>query len=96
VAWRPSFECELAVVSNAEFSTGSNPDLAQGQDNEVDGGISVVSAVGGDAVEIWDVRRGWAPKWSVTGSAAEGGVTGQSVSLEPVICCSRLARHCIR
>ena len=31
---------------------------------------------GSDAVEIWDVRRGWIAKWSVTGSAAEGGVTG--------------------
>ncbi|PPQ63564.1 hypothetical protein CVT24_004861 [Panaeolus cyanescens] len=29
----------------------------------------------GDAIEIWDVRRGWIAKWSVTGSAAEGGVT---------------------
>jgi hypothetical protein len=31
-----------------------------------------------DAVEIWDVRRSWIPKWSVTGTSAEGGVTGQS------------------
>lgn len=30
----------------------------------------------GDAIEIWDVRRGWIAKWSVTGSAIEGGVTG--------------------
>ncbi|KAF9457119.1 hypothetical protein BDZ94DRAFT_1302117 [Collybia nuda] len=71
VSWRPSFECELAVVSNAEFSTGSNPELLQ--DNGSDNNPSSV-AVGGDAVEIWDVRRSWIPKWSVTGSAAEGGV----------------------
>jgi hypothetical protein len=32
---------------------------------------------GGDVVEIWDVRRGWIAKWSVTGSAVEGGVTGK-------------------
>jgi len=30
----------------------------------------------GDSVEIWDVRRGWIAKWSVTGSAGEGGVSG--------------------
>ncbi|PFH49423.1 hypothetical protein AMATHDRAFT_147687 [Amanita thiersii Skay4041] len=27
-----------------------------------------------DAIEIWDVRRGWISKWSVKGSAAEGGL----------------------
>lgn len=31
----------------------------------------------GDSVEIWDVRRGWIAKWSVTGSAVEGGVSGR-------------------
>lgn len=31
---------------------------------------------GGDAVEIWDMRRGWIAKWSVSGSAMDGGVTG--------------------
>lgn len=82
VMWRPSFECELAVVSNADFSTGPNPDHAQ--DNGTDTGLPSTNAVGGDAVEIWDVRRGWVPKWSVTGSAAEGGVTGQLTSLLPV------------
>lgn len=30
----------------------------------------------GDPVEIWDVRRGFIAKWTVRGSAAEGGVTG--------------------
>lgn len=34
----------------------------------------------GDSVEIWDVRRGWIAKWSVTGSAGEGGVTGRAMS----------------
>ncbi|KAG5644463.1 hypothetical protein DXG03_008363 [Asterophora parasitica] len=85
VAWRPSYECELGVVSNVEFSSGSNPDLSQ--NNSVAAGGTGVStegdrhgadsrnAIGGDAVEIWDVRRGWIPKWSVTGSAGESGVT---------------------
>ncbi|KAF8067048.1 hypothetical protein FPV67DRAFT_1497690 [Lyophyllum atratum] len=85
VAWRPSYECELAVVSNVEFSSGSNPDLAQnnaigaggtgvGSDGDKHGPDSKM-ATGGDAVEIWDVRRSWIPKWSVTGSAGEGAVT---------------------
>ena len=33
----------------------------------------------GDSVEIWDVRRGWIAKWSVTGSAGEGGVSGRAM-----------------
>ena len=41
---------------------------------------SLTSASGvGDSVEIWDVRRGWIAKWSVTGSAAEGGISGKRV-----------------
>ncbi|KAF5371397.1 hypothetical protein D9615_009674 [Tricholomella constricta] len=85
VVWRPAYECELAVVSNVEFSSGSNPDLAQnnaigaggaGVSNEGDRhGADSRTAIAGDAVEIWDVRRGWIPKWSVTGSAGESGVT---------------------
>ncbi|KAG6885231.1 hypothetical protein C0993_004638 [Termitomyces sp. T159_Od127] len=80
VVWRPLHECELAVVSNAEFSSGSNHDLSQ---NGSTGGAGESekrstdnkTSVGGDAVEIWDARRCWIPKWSVTGSAIEGGVT---------------------
>lgn len=29
-----------------------------------------------DAIEIWDVRRGWIGKWSVVGSGVEGGISG--------------------
>jgi hypothetical protein len=31
----------------------------------------------GDAVEIWDVRKGWIAKGVVGGSAVEGGVAGK-------------------
>jgi hypothetical protein len=31
----------------------------------------------GNAVEIWDVRRGFIAKWQVGGSAIEGGVSGK-------------------
>ena len=34
-----------------------------------------------DAVEIWDVRRSWLPKWSVSGTSVEGGVTGTQYSI---------------
>ncbi|KDQ32912.1 hypothetical protein PLEOSDRAFT_1110308 [Pleurotus ostreatus PC15] len=82
VMWRPSYPCEVAVVSNAEFGSGSNPDMAA-----PDAGSGTSSPDGrdrasirtkqyaGDPIEIWDVRRGWIAKWSVNGSASEGGVT---------------------
>ncbi|TFK37938.1 hypothetical protein BDQ12DRAFT_713152 [Crucibulum laeve] len=130
VLWRPSYDCELAVVSNAEFSAPPNVSssassifgadsttqtISTGLLTRVSSGlglegmmravgasagagiiggdmhqkekIAATPAVpstevknyipysGGDAVEIWDVRRGWIAKWSVTGSGNEGGVT---------------------
>jgi WD repeat-containing protein 24 len=92
VKWRPDYECELAVVSNASAGTGSGSD---GYEAPVEGGALGLSnpssgvpkgrtddpSVGGvgigDPVEIWDVRRGWIAKWRVGGSAAEGGVYGK-------------------
>lgn len=80
VVWRPTYECELAVVSNAEFSTGSNPDLSQsnlmGRCASDERRTPGSSSLYGDAVEIWDVRRSWIPKWSVVDSAGDGSVTG--------------------
>ncbi|THV00375.1 hypothetical protein K435DRAFT_854840 [Dendrothele bispora CBS 962.96] len=29
VSWRPGYDCEIAVVSNADFGTGSNSDMGQ-------------------------------------------------------------------
>ncbi|KAL4254380.1 GATOR2 complex protein WDR24 [Pleurotus pulmonarius] len=82
VMWRPSYPCEVAVVSNAEFGSGSNPDMAT---PEAGSGTSSPDSrdrsslrtkqYAGDPIEIWDVRRGWIAKWSVNGSASEGGVT---------------------
>jgi len=34
----------------------------------------------GDVIEIWDVRRGWIAKWSVSGTGGEYGVTGMSTA----------------
>ncbi|KAJ7172380.1 hypothetical protein C8R46DRAFT_894774 [Mycena filopes] len=107
VLWRPGYECEIAVVSNAnaEFGSGNFSDLeasvpgptyasalavgsakagsvsasnplssstagANKEGRERGGGSGI-----GDAVEIWDARRGWIAKWTVRGSSIEGGVT---------------------
>ncbi len=84
VRWRPGYECELAVVSNAESSTGSMSDITDsGTIVDVDSEKLEVAPVKrrtdiGDAVEIWDVRRGYIAKWQVGGSSIEGGVTGTS------------------
>ncbi|KAJ7685293.1 hypothetical protein DFH06DRAFT_37253 [Mycena polygramma] len=103
VFWRPGYECEVAIVSNAnaEFGSGNFSELAApapaptyastaGSGSARTGGASTVASSGvtgtskegrergsgiGDAVEIWDVRRGWIGKWTVRGSAIEGGVT---------------------
>lgn len=107
VMWRPSYECEIAIVSNAEFGTGSNSDLSQNSvtsdvtrnslppqhSNE---GVQAVREqqqqnAGGDAIEIWDVRRGWIAKWCVTGSAIEGGVTGNYIAASSL--CGRLTLY---
>ena len=44
--------------------------------------LTLASGVG-DSVEIWDVRRGWIAKWSVTGSAGDGGVSGKRAIFFP-------------
>ncbi|KAJ7709805.1 hypothetical protein B0H17DRAFT_238977 [Mycena rosella] len=108
VLWRPGYDCEIAVVSNAnaEFgsgnfseSTGPAPastyasalggSLAKAGDGSMSNQLAGSAASGtgkdgrersggsgiGDAVEIWDARRGWIAKWTVRGSAIEGGVT---------------------
>jgi hypothetical protein len=93
ILWRPSYPCELALMSNGELSAGSTVDLALsiagespllmgGKDK---GGLTkpgprMVGGGGGDAVEVWDVRRGWIAKWAVSESMAESGVTGQNPS----------------
>lgn len=109
ILWRPGFECELAVVSHADFTVSSHVDhlhsvpsssaLSSGIQSRVSSGLGLDSVLKGlgelkltpketksvpnhskpvlDAVEIWDVRRSWIPKWSVTGTSVEGGVTGE-------------------
>ncbi|KAF9443030.1 hypothetical protein P691DRAFT_844497 [Macrolepiota fuliginosa MF-IS2] len=104
VLWRPGYECELAVVSHADFTISSQVDhlagtpLSSGTQSRVGSTLGLDSMLKNfpaelklspkefkltadqsgpilDAVEVWDVRRSWIPKWSVTGTSVEGGVT---------------------
>ncbi|KZV67776.1 hypothetical protein PENSPDRAFT_610968 [Peniophora sp. CONT] len=87
--WRPGYECELALVSNAGFGgfgqeaaseAGSvTPDagsISSSPEVEVTAHAAAHRTVeNGDPVEIWDVRRGYLAKWILPGSSIEGGVT---------------------
>ncbi|KAJ7097842.1 hypothetical protein B0H15DRAFT_920560 [Mycena belliarum] len=107
VLWRPGYDCEIAIVSNAnaEFGSGNFSDSAGPAPatyaSALGGGTARASDLStshllagsgpgstikeaqersgssgiGDAVEIWDARRGWIAKWTVRGSAIDGGVT---------------------
>ena len=84
VRWRPGYECELAVASNAEFGIGSMSDVND-SDALADADLEKPEVAPtkrrtdiGNGVEIWDVRRGYIAKWQVGGSAIEGGVSGRS------------------
>ena len=90
VLWRPDYPCELALVSNAEFSGGSGAELLASprMQNATSCFLSTVAPASeakdaekksgsvGETVEIWDVRRGWIAKWTVDTSVCDGGVTG--------------------
>jgi hypothetical protein len=125
VLWRPGYECEIAIVSNAnaEFGSGNFSELAGptpgptyasalGIGSARTGSVSTPNLLAsnvigsskdarerggsgiGDAVEIWDARRGWIAKWTVRGSAIEGGVTG-SFTLAFFSISADMFRYCI-
>ncbi|KIK44198.1 hypothetical protein CY34DRAFT_647319 [Suillus luteus UH-Slu-Lm8-n1] len=86
VLWRPEFPSEIAIVSNEDFGGGSGSELLASPrlQSATPAFINASSSVakdkdpkgnGADAVEIWDVRRGWIAKWTVEASSSEGGVT---------------------
>jgi len=82
VRWRPGYECELAIASNAEFGIGPMSDSGTIEDVDLEKPEEAPTKRRmdiGDAVEIWDVRRGFIAKWQVGGSTIEGGVTGTSL-----------------
>jgi hypothetical protein len=108
VFWRPEYPCELALVSNAELGSGSGAELLASprMQNAVPAFISAAapgpeakdkegrSGLGGDLVEIWDVRRGYIAKWTVDASVSEGGVTGM-YSFMPSICGTPMVKLCV-
>lgn len=74
-------------MSNEDFGGGSGSELLASPrlQSATPAFINASSSVakdkdpkgnGADAVEIWDVRRGWIAKWTVEASSSEGGVTG--------------------
>ncbi|KAG1837022.1 hypothetical protein C8R48DRAFT_782829 [Suillus tomentosus] len=84
VLWRPEFPSEIALVSNEDFGGGSgselfaSPRLQSATPAFINASSSVAKdkdpkSNGADAVEIWDVRRGWIAKWTVEVSVSEGG-----------------------
>jgi WD repeat-containing protein 24 len=111
VAWRPGYECELAVISNEELSVPgmeSHPSLpppTPGLLSRVGSGLGLDSMLrnlnydgymatsmegrvdrqnlqatpAGETIELWDVRREYMAKWSVSGSSAEGSISGRSL-----------------
>jgi WD repeat-containing protein 24 len=84
VRWRAEYECEVAVVSNDEFGEVSGSDFSDAGGRSGSRGAGMVLGKGrGDAVEIWDVRRGWIAKWAVGRSAGVAGECSIPYLLSP-------------
>ncbi|KAF9532667.1 hypothetical protein CPB83DRAFT_867467 [Crepidotus variabilis] len=113
LAWRPGYECELAIASTADYATPAESLLQHTSTGTSSGYMTRVgstmdlsalmrvpsnlemlkeklaihtlsegknSPLSCDAIEIWDVRRGWIGKWSVVGSGVEGGISDMAFS----------------
>jgi hypothetical protein len=86
-------EITAVAAAGTGVGVGTSPDFTDMGGIVGRGGDSGLGSLGslggkgkgfsGDAVEIWDVRRGWIAKWAVGGSAIEGGVAGET-SLLPI------------
>ena len=115
VAWRPGYDCEVAVVTNDDAMTANLDGSGPGSSTPTPGLLSrVQSGLGldamlksfnpdvlspltetsaplfrsmkpqsrsGETVEIWDVRRAWVPKWSLSRASPEGGIVGTLANL---------------
>jgi WD repeat-containing protein 24 len=67
----------LGLVSNSP-KTGLLSHAVASEEEKEDHNLPLLANTGGgNPIEIWDVRRGYVAKWTVRGSAAEGGVTGR-------------------
>ncbi|KJA20557.1 hypothetical protein HYPSUDRAFT_216934 [Hypholoma sublateritium FD-334 SS-4] len=94
IAWRPGYECEIAIVSNNDYSTHTLDAPGSSLSGGLTPGLDAMKVVdpikdkassSGDAIEIWDVRRGWIAKWRVSGSASDGGATDITFNGEHVL-----------
>lgn len=86
----PSITSSASIGAHSHINEGSEGTTSSAAGGGVDSGqtTSAVSdtmmnasqtlaSPAGDMIEIWDVRRQWIAKWTVTGSNREGGVTGK-------------------
>lgn len=65
VAWRPGYDCEVAVVP---MTPGLSARAGSDRDSTSDA----------DRIEIWDVRRPWVPKYVL--ERGEGAVVGEYIN----------------
>ncbi|KIL58397.1 hypothetical protein M378DRAFT_112090 [Amanita muscaria Koide BX008] len=65
----------LPRTPGTDTATQSSEMEMQSTPNVESRGSGPTSAAADDAIEIWDVRRGWVAKWSVRRSGAEGSLT---------------------
>lgn len=70
----PSPASPPGTLASAGSSLGLDAMMRAGNDNDKEKPVAPDPTSTGDAVEIWDVRRGWIGKWSLTGTAGDGGV----------------------
>ncbi|KAI0093423.1 hypothetical protein BDY19DRAFT_923627 [Irpex rosettiformis] len=73
----PSFDAttsSLGLISSSPRASFLSQ-MMSGEEPKSESSTPPNDSNGGHPIEIWDVRRGYVAKWTVRGSAVEGGVT---------------------
>lgn len=94
----PSPASPPGVLASVGSSLGLDAMMRAGNENDKEKLVASDdkrSTSTGDAVEIWDVRRGWIGKWSVTGTAGDGGVNGMFPFTLSSIILKLQTRYCV-